>query len=1148
MNETNQTNAPRPGRVVPSGLRGFWCLFATQFQGAFSDNVFKFLAIFLVSDLVSKTARDQYISVVLAVFSLPFILFSMAGGFLADRFSKRSVVIGTKIAEVLIMGLGTYALVTRNLPFLVIVLFFMSAQSAFFGPSKYGLLPELLAENRLSWGNGFLGLGTFLAIISGGVVAGLLYESLGQQQLGSGVLLVALACVGLTTSLGIVKLPPADPQRKFQFNFLGDLWTNLREIGTDRVLTLAIAGSVYFWFLGALFGEPTIFIYSTDVLQLTETQIAMLRACLAIGIALGSGAAGFLSGRKIETGLVPLGAFGLTACAALMALPGLKATQVAVLLGLLGFSGGFYIVPINALIQHRPDPRRKGSVIATNAWLTSLSIFAASGVFWVLRTGFKLEPGTIFLLGAMATFLGTLVALKHAPEAFVRMVLWFMTRTVFRVRVLGRDHIPARGGALFVCNHLSLADALLLQASTDRPIRFIMYKGIYEMPVIKPWAKITKAIPISSELRPREMIQSLRTASDAIRAGEVVCIFAEGQITRIGQMLPFRRGFQKIMKDVEAPIVPVALEGVWGSLFSLDKGKFTWRLPRRIPHRVTVNYGKPMPHTATPFEVRQQVQELMAQAWRTRKARMQPLHRAFVKTARRHPFRVAMADAQNAKVSFGSVLVRTIVLGRRMRHVWAGQKMVGLLLPPSVAGAVANWAALLGGKVPVNLNYTLSEESLASCAHQCDIKTIITARAFLEKVKLRLPGEVIFLDDLFRQAPPTTGEKLSALLMACVFPVALIERCLGREQKARGDDLATVIFSSGSTGEPKGVMLSHYNIKSNIEQLGQVFAPGGEDCFLGVLPFFHSFGFTGTLMLTSVLGVRVAYHPNPLDAKTIGELVCDHKVTFLLATPTFLQFYMRGCTPEQFGSVRLVAVGAEKLPERLASAFEDQFGIRPYEAYGCTECAPVVTVNTHDFRAAGFRQVGAKKGKIGHPLPGVCVHIVDPATGKPLPVGEPGLLLVRGPNVMRGYLGKPEKTAEVLQDGWYRTGDIATIDEDGFLQITDRMSRFSKIGGEMVPHIKVEETLHELAASTEQTFFVAGVPDEKKGERLVVLHKLAKEQLQPCLEKLAQSDLPNLWKPRADAFFHVDAFPLLGSGKLDLRKIKELATHLAAGA
>jgi acyl-[acyl-carrier-protein]-phospholipid O-acyltransferase/long-chain-fatty-acid--[acyl-carrier-protein] ligase len=294
-------------------------------------------------------------------------------------------------------------------------------------------------------------------------------------------------------------------------------------------------------------------------------------------------------------------------------------------------------------------------------------------------------------------------------------------------------------------------------------------------------------------------------------------------------------------------------------------------------------------------------------------------------------------------------------------------------------------------------------------------------------------------------------------------------------------------------------------------------------------------------MLPSVLGLGAAYHANPLDAKTIGPLVCDHNVTFLLATPTFLQLYMRGCTPEQFGSVRLVAVGAEKLPDRVAAAFDEQFGIRPFEAYGCTECAPAVTVNTHDFRAAGFRQVGAKRGKIGHPLPGVCVRIVDPETRAPVPTGQPGLLLVRGPNIMLGYLGKPEKTAEVLQEGWYTTGDVAALDEDGFLQITDRLSRFSKIGGEMVPHIKVEEILHELAGVTEQTFVVTSVADEKKGERLVVLHKLAADKLQACLEKLATSDLPNLWKPKADAFVRLDAFPMLGTGKLDLRKVKETA-------
>ncbi len=268
-------------------------------------------------------------------------------------------------------------------------------------------------------------------------------------------------------------------------------------------------------------------------------------------------------------------------------------------------------------------------------------------------------------------------------------------------------------------------------------------------------------------------------------------------------------------------------------------------------------------------------------------------------------------------------------------------------------------------------------------------------------------------------------------------------------------------------------------------------------------------------------------------------------MTFLLATPTFLQMYTRGCEPEDFGGLQFVMTGAEKLPDRVAQAFEDRFGIRPLEAYGLTECSPAVTVNTRDFRAAGFRQVGAKRGKIGHPLPAVSVRVVDPDTFQPLPVGQAGLLLVRGPNVMKGYLGKPEKTAEVLRDGWYVTGDIAALDGDGFLTITDRLTRFSKIGGEMVPHIKIEEKLHELAGVTEQTFAVTGVPDEKKGERLVVLHTLDAVKLAPILEKLATSGLPNLWKPRPEQFFHIDALPYLGTGKLDLRKVRETATAFA---
>ena len=442
------------------------------------------------------------------------------------------------------------------------------------------------------------------------------------------------------------------------------------------------------------------------------------------------------------------------------------------------------------------------------------------------------------------------------------------------------------------------------------------------------------------------------------------------------------------MKGVDAPIVPVNLDGVWGSIFSFERGRFFWKLPRRIPYPVTVSYGKPMPPASTAFEVRQAVQDLHAQAYKHRKAGMATLHRTFLRTARRHPLRFAMADARVKHMRFGAVLSGTIFLARRLRKEWEGQRMVGILLPPSAAGAMVNFAALLAGKVPVNLNYTTSNEVLESCARQCDLETVVTSKAFLERVPLQVPGRTLLLEEV--AAKPRVLEKLMALLIAWVLPAAWLEKALGHGKQTKLDDLATVIFSSGSTGDPKGVMLSHYNIMSNIDQVGQTFMLDRRDRLLGVLPFFHSFGFTVTLSLPAALGIGVVYHPNPLDMAAISEQVRSYRITFLLATPTFLQAYMRRCQPEDFGSLQYVLVGAEKLPERVALAFEDQFGIRPLEGYGCTECSPVVSVNTRDFRAPGFRQVGAKRGRIGHPLPGVAVRIRGPGHHGPCRAGPTG--------------------------------------------------------------------------------------------------------------------------------------------------------------
>jgi acyl-[acyl-carrier-protein]-phospholipid O-acyltransferase / long-chain-fatty-acid--[acyl-carrier-protein] ligase len=1122
--------------------RGFWSLIVTQFQNAFNDNALKFLVIYIIVALnFPEEKRENLILVVGAMFALPFIFFSMVGGNLADRYSKRRVVIGTKFFELAVMGVAIAGLALHNLVIQCAAVFLISTQSALFGPSKYGLLPELVPEKKLSWANGIIELGTFLGSIAAVMAAGFLAERYRGREGMAGIVLLGCTVFGLATSFGISRVPAADPAKKIRWNPIGALGAQMKTIFADRVLAWVVMGNTYLFFLAALL-QFTIVIYGHDVLHVDEAHISYLQAAVGIGIGVGSVAAGYLSGGKIEYGLIPLGAMGMTIFGALLYHPHQTMLSAATHLSLLGFFGGFFAVPINALIQHRPKPEEKGGVIAAANFWSFVGIFLAAGAYNIFSARLHQTAAGIFFDGAVLTLIMTVYCIYLLPDSLLRLVLWMATHTIYRIRVEGRDNIPEEGGALFVANHLSLVDALLLIASTDRPIRFLMFKGIYDLPYIKPFAKMLRVIPISSELRPREMLKALHVASDAIKAGEVVCIFAEGQMTRIGQLLPFRRGMEFIMKGVDAPIVPINLDGVWGSIFSFERGRFFWKCPRKIPYPVTVSFGKPMAATAKPFEVREAVQQLHTDAYRHHKTRLETLHRALIRTAHGHPFRFAMGDKRRPRMKWGAALLGAIFLARRLRGTWAGQEMVGILLPPSVPGALVNFAAMLSGIIPVNLNYTSSNETLECCARQCGLETVITTKLLLDRIPLKVPGKTILLEEA--AAAPRLGERIAALAM-WFLPGAWLARALAGEKTKTLDDLATVIFSSGSTGEPKGVMLSNYNIASNIEQMGQTFMLGPRDVLLGVLPFFHSFGFTATLWLPAVLACGVAYHPSPLDLAAVSELVRDYRVTFLLATPTFLQAYLRRCSPEDFGSLQYVVVGAEKLPERLSLAFEDQFGIRPLEGYGCTECSPVVAVNTRDFRAPGFRQVGAKRGRIGHPLPGVSVRIVDPETRQKVPVGTPGLLLVRGPNVMQGYLNKQEKTAEILQDGWYETGDIAAEDEDGFLTITDRLSRFSKICGEMVPHIKIEEKLQELADRTEQCFAVTGVPDGKKGERLVVLHTLKPDELKPVLEHLGSSGLPNLWVPRANQFFSVEELPHLGSGKLDFRRVHEFAAGLS---
>ncbi len=504
----------------------------------------------------------------------------------------------------------------------------------------------------------------------------------------------------------------------------------------------------------------------------------------------------------------------------------------------------------------------------------------------------------------------------------------------------------------------------------------------------------------------------------------------------------------------------------------------------------------------------------------------------FVRVARRHWRALAAADTTGARLSYGRLLIGAFALARVLERRTPGEENVGILLPASAAAPLTNVALLLAGRTPVNLNFTIGSEALATAIREAGIRTIVTSRRFLDKVGLEMRPGMLCLEDLRGEVSP--GDKLLGLIRARLTPLAGLRRRFRHRSP-----LATIIFSSGSTGVPKGVMLTHAAVLANVQSLAEIFPMGPSDTFIGVLPFFHSFGFTGTFWFPLLRGSGVAYHPNPMDAKTVGELAETYKATMLISTPTFCQAYLRRCTTEQFAHLHYAIVGAEKLRPQIAAEFRVKYGIDLLEGYGMTEMAPVVAVNLPDVTTPGQERTRLRPGSVGRPIPGVAAKVVDQETGEDLETGREGVLLVTGPNMMAGYLHQPDRTAEALRDGWYVTGDVARIDADGFVFITDRLWRFSKIAGEMVPHVRVEDAINTVLG--EAACAVTAVPDAAKGERLVAFYTRADVTPAELRDRLDATDLPKLWLPRRDALVVIEAIPTLGTGKIDLRRLKQLA-------
>ncbi|HKP23662.1 MAG TPA: acyl-[ACP]--phospholipid O-acyltransferase [Dongiaceae bacterium] len=1122
---------------------GFSWMLASQFLGAFNVNVYTWAITFFALDLASRPdapfAGTTMVGIIGAVFIVPYLLFSDYAGQLADHVTKRTVLIVVKSFEIVVMVSAVAAFWLADMRAMLVVAFFMGTQAALYSPAKYGSLPELLPDRDISRGNALIEMSTFLAIILGSALGGVIYQAFHDRMPIIGLILLAIAIVGTACAFGIGRTHPRERGRRpFSWNPAGTLAPGLRQLYRNRRLWLTVLGLSYFWFIGALVQKlVTVFAVQTLGMAPTETTpIGLLGVALAVGIGIGSLVAGRLSGHKVELGLVPIGAIGITIGALVLATIDSSYAATMACLGVLGFFGGMYSVPLNAMLQQKSDEDKRGQVIAANNIMNTTGILLAAGVM-VLAGFVGASPNLIAALAGLLTLAVIAYLLILLPDFLIRFCLWMLTHSIYRIRIVGPENVPLNGPALLVANHLSFIDGLLVGACVQRFVRFMVYAPFFKMPLLGKLFTLMRAIPTGGG-GARGALGAIKRAREELQAGHVVCIFAEGAISRTGNMLPFKRGFEKIIEGIDVPIIPVHLDQVWGSIFSFKDGRFFWKWPVRLFYPVTITFGKPLPGSARAWDVRQKLLEMGGDAFRHRRKKVDLVHRRFVAQAKHSWRRFAMTDSLGQTANFGEALTGAFLLARKLDQALPrANRNVGVLLPASVGAALVNMGLLLAGRVPVNLNFTIGPEAMQAAVDKAGITHIVAARPFLSKAKLAERPGMVFVEDFLKSIGK--GERVFWYLTLRLLPVSWIERLAGGGNQTP-DDLCTIMFSSGSTGTPKGVMLSHHNIMSNLEAIAQILWIQPDDRMMGVLPFFHSFGFTGTLCLPLLCGIGAIYHPNPLDAKTIGKLAREHGATILISTPTFCQAYYRTCGPEDFKTLRHVVVGAERLRPDFAAQFKEKFGLDMLEGYGATEMGPVVSVNVPNVVHQGAEQVGHKPGTVGHPLPGVAAKVVDPETGRDLSEGQEGLLLLKGPGRMVGYLADEKATAAALRDEWYVTGDIAIVDEDGFIKITDRLSRFSKIGGEMVPHLKVEEAM--LRVPGVEAACVTAVPDPQRGERLVGFY-VANEAMAPQLvwQALGETDLPKIFIPKATDLRRIETLPVLGSGKIDLRAVKALA-------
>ncbi|WP_028863465.1 acyl-[ACP]--phospholipid O-acyltransferase [Psychromonas aquimarina] len=1144
-------------------IKGAWPYVFAVFLNAFVDLGHKII----IQNTIFKSYDGQQQVLLTALVNglilIPFILLLTPAGFISDKHPKNRVIRISAWAAVVLTLAITVCYYLGLFWFAFAMTFLLAVQSTFYSPAKYGYIKPLFGKEKLAQANGLVQAVSIVAILAGTLVYSLLFESLYQPEFSNPALilqsmaplawlLVINSIIELIMAYRLPNLEQKQADKSFNWNKYRSgayLKESLSPFIERKVIRLSIIGLAMFWSIGQMLlaSFPA---YAKANFSVTNTLIIQATiAATGVGIALGSWLAGRWSKDHIETGLIPLGAAGIAA--ALWFLPFMQSSAAqAVCFFAVGIMGGIFIVPLNALIQFHAGSGEMGKVLALNNWVQNIGM-ASFLVITACFSFYGFDSHFLLTFTALVAILGGIYTVYKLPQSLVRIVLnWSISRH-YKVSVQGMKNIPEQGGVLLLGNHVSWVDWAVLQIACPRPVRFVMEKKIFSRWYLCWFFKALGCIPIESSASSKRSLTEIAAVLDQ---GEVVALFPEGLISRNGHLAEFKRGFELACKkaEQELAIVPFYIRGLWGSKFSRSSDKLKEVRRQGVFRDLVVAFAQEMPKSSSAEQVKRRVFDLSVLSWKKHAAELPNIGCAWIDAVKRVGSQTSITDSTGTVLSAQQSLVGAISLSKLIKKSCKTQN-VGLLLPTSAGGVVANMAAVIAGKTIVNLNYTASRDAVADAVKQAQLTHVYTSKLFLKKLHKRgidltdvlQDVQVEYLEETLKQVKQS--HKAARLLLVKCLPAWLLKALY--VTKVKSQQAAAILFSSGSEGAPKGVMLSHTNIMANLKQVSDVLNTQESDVVLGSLPLFHAFGLTVTQFLPLVEGLPLVCHADPTDAVGIGKAVAKNQATIMCGTSTFLRLYAknRKVSPLMFDSLRIVVAGAEKLNAQVKSDFESKFNKRILEGYGTTETTPVASVNMPDQldQKLWQVQVGGKEGTVGMPLPGSSFKIVDPESFVELPAGEAGLVLIGGAQVMLGYLNNPEKTAQVIKeiDGerWYISGDKGCLDSDGFLTILDRYSRFAKLGGEMISLSAVEQAVIK-ACDNDIELVAVNIADAQKGESIILLHQ-GELDSQALKKNMSAAGCNPLMIPKR--CFEVEQIPKLGAGKTDFSQAKKLALQLS---